>query len=825
MTRAMVATYRLQFGDGFALDDARRALPYLQSLGVSDLYASPLLAARPGTSGYHVTDPTQIAPELGGSPAFEALTGELRERGMGLVLDIVPNHMAASSENRWWMDVLRRGRESQYASFFDVDWERHGGKLFVPVLGASLDEVLECGELVADDEGDEPVLRYHEHVFPVAPGTGGGGRDVPAVLEAQGYILGHWRDAAERINYRRFFDISDLVSLRQEDPRVFEATHALVLELVEAGRVTGLRVDHVDGLRDPTGYLERLRGAVGPDVPIWVEKILGDDETLPPEWPVQGTTGYEFASALGDVFVDPDGVEELRVFGASFSERPEDFEELAAKKQRQVMDQLFSGQLGSVVADLRAALGPHASDDESLRAALAEVTARLPVYRTYIRGREVSQRDRRFIERAARDARRGLRGRSRAAVELVRSVLLLERGGRHALELVLRWQQLTGPVTAKGVEDTALYDYPLLISRNDVGAHPGTAAGGPEAFHRMCRARARAAPTALSATSTHDSKRSEDVRAVLSVLSEEPSAWSSAVRRWSDMAARWKQPVDGELVPDASEELLIYQTLVGVWPLDAADEAGLAARIESFARKAAREAKVHTSWMEPNEKHEDALLGFVRALMGPEGAHLRSDLQAFRRRIEIAGVVNALAQVVVKVAAPGIPDFYRGTETWFLRLVDPDNREPFDLDRAAEMLASLPEDPDELLRGWRDGRLKLHVVRAALALRRNDPELFTRGSYIPIEARGPRANSVLAFARRLRSRWAVAVVPRLVLDATEPDRFPIGPATWNDTTLALPDRAPHRWRNVFTGAEISVTDGVIGLVDLLDRLPFALIAV
>jgi (1->4)-alpha-D-glucan 1-alpha-D-glucosylmutase len=823
--RTPIATYRLQFGDGFGFADASRLLPHLADLGISDLYASPLFAAVPGTSGYHVTDPTRLEPSLGTRGDFDALTDELRDRGMGLLLDIVPNHMSASGGNRWWTDVLRRGRGSEFTSYFDVDWSRHGGRVFLPVLGKPLGEVLRDGELTLDADADEPVLRYHEHAFPVRPGTAGGARDVGEILDAQSYLLGYWRDGPTEVNYRRFFDIDELVALRQEDPVVFEATHGFVVDLVREGRVQGLRVDHVDGLRDPAAYLRKLRRAVGRSIPIHVEKILGPGESVPADWPVEGTTGYEFATAVIDALVDRQGSGALERFTARFTGRREPFEEVAIDKKRLVMQELFPGEVEALTGQLAAALGSRAPDRDALRSALMEVTAQLPVYRTYTRGRTVSSSDRRVVSRATRAAKRRLSDDStaRRAVDTLRSVLLLDAGGRRGLEFVLRWQQLTGPVAAKGVEDTALYDFPAFIPRSDVGADPGSTPGGPVAFHRACRIRARVAPRAMTTTSTHDSKRSEDVRALLAPISEVVPAWERGVRRWSRVAEGWKRGVDGVPVPDPSEELLIYQTLLGVLPLDEGDDAAAAIteRLEGFARKAAREAKTHSSWVEPNEPYEEALLAFIRSLTGPEGSAMRDDLRRFRGRIEIAGATNALTQILLEVAAPGIPDFYQGTERWFQRLVDPDNRDAISSETVSETVA--PHGITELLATWRDGRIKHELTREALAVRASDPELFTEGAHLPLEVTGERTGHVIAFARRLDRRWALAVTPRLVVPLTRGGRFPLGRRVWRDTTVRLPRRAPEAWRDAMTRTRHVAENGALPVGEILADLPFALL--
>jgi (1->4)-alpha-D-glucan 1-alpha-D-glucosylmutase len=871
--RIPTSTYRLQFGPSFTFDDARTLAGYLRRLGVGDVYASPVFAARGGSEhGYDVVDPTRLSDDLGGRKAFDAMSGELSELGLGLLLDIVPNHMAASAENPWWWDVLRHGRRSAFASFFDIDWAAGNGQVLVPVLGSPFGRALEAGEIAVGVEDGEPVVRYHEHRFPVDPrsfeardedlpsvnGTPGdpGSFDVlEALLNRQHYRLADWRIAAQEIVYRRFFDISDLVSLRVEDPAVFDAAHALVLELVQGGVATGLRVDHVDGLRDPAGYLARLRQRLG-DGYVAVEKILGRDEALREDWPVAGATGYELSDWVEGLFVDPSGAERLLRAHAAFvaaarrgggrsrgASVDPDFGELAARCKREVLDLLFAGEGRTLAAQLHAIAhedrhGRDLSEDD-LREALAGVMAWLPVYRTYTTGPPVADDDRRVVDRAVRAAARAASDDLRRAVEFVGRVLLLDTpAGWDPTEVgdwvrfVVRWQRLTGPVAAKGVEDTALYRWDGLLSRSEVGGDPSRPSIPVEEFHRRMRERQRRWPGALNAGSTHDSKRSEDVRARLHVLSEIPDEWERHLRRWRRRnASHARRPRGVGVVPDASFELHLYQTMVGVWPLDPVERGDLVPRIQDYAVKAARESKVHTSWLAPATTYERALRGWVRAVLAD--ARFRGDLEAFVERVAAAGATNSLAALVLRATAPGVPDVYQGTELWSFSLVDPDNRRAVDFGLRAdalEQIEHLERDRGrralvkDLAVSWRDGRVKLHVLRSLLHLRRDHEGLFADGAYVPLEVTGRRRGNVVAFARRSGPTWAVTVAPRLTASFAPDPRLPaFGRRPWPATVVRLPGRAPARWRNVLTGEHVETVNGRLRVGDAFARFPVAVL--
>ncbi|HWM88438.1 MAG TPA: malto-oligosyltrehalose synthase [Kofleriaceae bacterium] len=923
-----VSTYRLQLSGAFRLADALAAVPYLDSLGVAALYVSPISTAAPGSGhGYDVCDPTSINPELGSEEDLRALSEALAARGMGLLLDIVPNHMAASTANRWWRNVLADGPDSPDAPVFDVDWRPTGatgrGQVLLPVLGDRYGLVIGRGEIRLVLEEDEPAVAYHDRRFPMAvhswpgvletaaeplspdaagllraiagdiraaqagtgsrrfvdPATGALLRERLAqlmterpevrdalaaaleaerdpdrlheLLEQQAYRVADWRIASERVNYRRFFDVADLISVRVEDPSVFERTHGLILRLVAEGLVSGLRIDHIDGLWDPIDYLERLQAAVtaAGGGPTWVvvEKILSGDEELPPEWPVAGTTGYEFGRAVASALLDPGGLAALDELYYRFTGRPERFADLLYRQKSHVLAELFAGEMERRSQELfrLAELDRYARDlsRRQLGEAFAAVTVAFHAYRTYARDMRQNRIDRERIEQAVAEAARRRPDLDPDAFALVRRVLLFETapgGGateapwerdRAWLEMVMRWQQLTGPLMAKGQEDTALYQYNRLLSLNMVGGEPDPPREslGAAGFHRHAAAQVERWWGGLMATSTHDSKRSEDVRGRLHVLAEIPDAWQRALWRWHRFNQPHRAQVGEGMAPDANEELFLYQTLVGVWPLDPSEESRFRERLERYLVKAAREAKVHTSWTKVDEAYEAALVGFAAAILDPaRSPEFLADFRRMIERVALHGAVNDLAQLALKLGAPGVADFYQGTELWTLTMVDPDNRDPVDLAARARLLADLDAREARgraglcaaLCRDWRSGEIKAYVTSRGLRARREHAALFQRGEYIPLETAGVRAEHLLAFARRLDGEWLVCAVPRL--PATIASGLPLGARAWRDTSVRLPGGAPASWRDLLSGASITAGDS-LGAAALFRHLPVALL--
>ncbi len=824
------ATYRMQFDPAqIDLDGATDLVPYFDSLGVSHVYASPLLRSRPGSPhGYDVVDPTEIDPELGGRTALQRFTTALHERGLGLILDIVPNHMAIGRHNPWWMDVLEHGPGAVHARHFDLFWDDDG--LPLPFLGRPYSEALEAGEITLQLEEDAIRVAYWDARFPLSPeslaDTGLDPSDPGVVeriagfnadpdrlhrlLDRQHYRLVWWQLSRERLGHRRFFTVAELVGVRQEDPTVFEDTHVLISQLVNDGAVDGLRLDHIDGLRDPLGYLESLQRATGGDTWIVVEKILAPGEEIPREWPVAGTTGYEYLDASAKAFVDPAGLDVLATHYRDVTGSTLDFDALVHEQQRFIIHE----RLGPETARFAAALEELARRDRIARdvlpseliAGAVDVLAALPVYRTYARDGEMSDADRSHVERALEEAAGLAPDRDPRVLDFLREVLLLEHGPdldhreeRARIAFVEQVQQFTGAVMAKGVEDTAFYQFNLLVSLNEVGAHPIPLPDDPiAAFHGHNLRIASSWPHTMTTASTHDTKRSEDVRTRISAISQVAEQWTRRVESWHERNRRHRV---AQSSPSRSEELLIYQTFVGAWPTGGGERFG--ERLGDYLVKAAREAKVHTAWLEPDLDHESALTDFAAGLVSDR--EFIEDLEAFAGPLWRAGALDSLAQTVLRLCSPGVPDVYRGSELWDLSLTDPDNRRPVDWALRERLLEELDDRSGEeglfhaLGETWEDGRIKLAVTAAALRARRSRPELFGEGAYLPLEVQGERNEHVIAFARNHGEEWALAVAPRLTLKLAGDGLWAAD--GWDGTEVALPADAPQEWHDHLTGEE------------------------
>lgn len=1016
--RVPVATYRLQFQPVLTFDDAARLVPYLQELGISDCYVSPILQAASSSSyGYDISDHNRLNAQLGGEGGFTEFVGELKRHGMGLILDWVPNHMGISGNtNAWWLDVLENGPSSPYARFFDIDWTpvkaELKNKVLLPILGDQYGKVLENQEILLTFEDGAFAVRYQDRRLPIDPvhytqilqhrlealgeflggehphflelqsiitasghlplatetdpgtvierqrekeiikqrlakltdesadvrrfieenvGIFNGKKGDPrsfdlldTLLAAQVYRVAFWRVAGEEINYRRFFDINELAAIRMENPHVFQETHKLIFRLIHERKVSGLRIDHPDGLYDPTEYFRRVQRGVflaacrdlfkpglqykggdwetvkerllrryneefakDPQSPprrafyIIVEKILTRGEKLPEGWAVDGTTGYDFLNHLNGIFVDSANGNRFEDIYSRFTSRKIEFQHLAYETKKLIMQAAMSSEINVLGHQLsRISEKNRLSRDftlNSLTDALREIIACFPVYRTYVGPGDtsISDGDRISIYRAVAKAKRRNPTINVSIFDFIRDILCLRfsdylepQDQREQREFVMKFQQYTGPVMAKGVEDTAFYIYNRLLSLNEVGGDPEEFGVSLTAFHEANAQRREAWPCSLLATSTHDTKRSEDVRARLNVLSEIPDEWKACLSRWGKLNRKKKLLADDQPAPDRNDEYLLYQTLLGVWPFELMDGAAHGAfkeRIQCYMEKATKEAKVHTSWINPNKAYDDALRAFVDAILDDSHRNpFLDELKVFQRRVATCGIYNSLSQLLLKLTSPGIPDIYQGNEIWDFSLVDPDNRRPVDYRVRRQMLKSLKEriaGPEgglarlaqELLSSKEDGRIKLFVTYMTLRYRKAHQELFLEGDYRPLEGRGSRQDHLCAFGRKSGDQRIVVVAPRFfsrltptptmgivsrvpqMLAATffswltqVPDEPPIGEQVWQGSCLVLPDgTAGQRYRNIFTGEMVAAVVGegtvVLPLGEVFASFPVAIL--
>ena len=940
------STLRLQFHRGFTFDDAAKHVDYFAALGISHVYASPITTAEPGSMhGYDTVDYTQVSAECGGEAGLKRLVDKLRAHNMGLIVDMVPNHMGVGgSSNAWWLDILEWGRHSAYARHFDVDWHSPDpalrGKVLQPTLGAPYGEELAAGRIAlhfASDTG-RFFIGYGPHVFPICPidyasilqsadradlsalaerfqGLTTQPTDQPRAAEArnalrefvaqngnsaieivlqayapedpvtrdrlhrlierQHFRLAWWRTASDEVNWRRFFDISTLAGVRVERPEVFDAVHALAFRLYQEGVVDGLRIDHVDGLAEPREYCQRLRQRLTElrdSAPyVVVEKILGRGEPLRDDWPVDGTTGYDFMSDVGALLHDPAGAEPLARTWAELTGRSPRFADEALAARRKILAENLSAELDRAARALhriaRDSLTTRDFTFTTLRRVLTELVVHFPVYRIYPQNGLRSATDNIYFDQALAGAQAALSRADHVVLDRVNAWLggsaeeapgtrtgappqQQGQGGgppphagssRRTAQTL--FSQLTAPVAAKAVEDTACYRYGRLLSRNEVGSDPGEFALSVEQFHAANLERSQRFPHALLATATHDHKRGEDVRARLAVLSEIADDWSATLRAWSTLNAPQRRALDGkplssvgqdrsdDWAPGAAAEAMLYQTLVGCWPPDLQpdDEAGvkeLAERVAQWQLKALREAKLQTNWLAPDEAYETGCRDFLFDILAPQRRDgFLKELAAFVARIGRAGALNSLQQTVLRLASPGIPDLYQGTELWDFSLVDPDNRRPVDFAKRESLLVQTP--PSEFLPSWHDGQVKLAVVQRVLALREHLPELLSQSTYLPLTVRGPHASSVIAFARRHGNAWAVVVASRLAagLLGDDGDLPLVDVAKWADTAVEMPSdlssRALFDWLS--PAAPKVDENGLLYLRDALAAMPIAVL--
>ncbi len=982
--RVPVSTYRVQMNKDFTFADAQAIVGYLHKLGIGDFYSSPVFEARPNSMhGYDVTRHDRLNPELGGNEGFASFSAELQRQGLGLLLDIVPNHMGVGNDSIWWQDVLENGHASRYSEYFDIDWKplkpALRNKLLLPILGNQYGTELESKHIQVSIEDGRPLIHYYDHTMPVAPRTihlifdrtsgtrrtaetryrnlfaicwmrsisfrrmkpattiyGSNGRHSLAellpglrdalrsaemqpviqhalatingiegdphsfdrlhlLLDAQPYRLASWRTSAEEINYRRFFDVNDLVGLRMENPEVFAATHCLIRSLIASHQVTGLRIDHCDGMFNPRQYLIRLqllylasqcagaapqqetaangieRSVLDPvrgydwsqsQGPLYtvVEKILEPREYLPPEWPVRGTSGYDFVYLANGIFIQSANEKRFNVLYAQVLGHPADPDDIIYRSKLQVMQTALASEVYALTNLLSriAASNRKARDftDNLLETVLRHAIAAFPVYRTYIDDRgQYGDRDVAFVRYAIARAKRLNPDIDASAFDFLRETLLLQSTSPAAkqkpdpqiLYFALKFQQLTGPIMAKGVEDTAFYVYTRFLSSNEVGGSAKSFGISLETLHQSNQERLKHSPDTMLTTSTHDTKRSEDVRNRLNVLSELPQLWSASVHRWQRMNSKFKQKMeDGRIAPDNNEEYLLYQTILGAWPWQMEsqqDRERYVERLKQYAFKALSEAKVNLSWINPDPEYIKAVHAFITAIMmpGPKGKEspFVASLGALLPQLQLFGAVNSLAQVVLKTAVPGIPDFYQGNELWELSLVDPDNRQPVDFSQRAgylDALQSLAEREGaaavcrdvlgNVLGNLADGRAKLWTTHRALQLRQQEHAIFRRGEYTALEVAGEHQENVIAFLRRdpASERSVLAVLPRFACTLMRGKlELPLGPA-WGNDQLRIPVSPGTRYTNVFSGESVTVPEQQnLPLSALLAIYPVALL--
>jgi len=879
-----VATYRLQFNAEFDFAAADGIADYLHQLGVSHCYASPLFQAGPSsTHGYDVCGFGKINARLGGEQAFRNFSARLKKSGLQLLLDMVPNHMGNDLTNEWWVDVLRHGRQSRYARWFDIDWDA-SAQVVLPVLEARYAEVLEAGQLQIVEENGLFALQYHDRKFPLndhstehlretihwkpnaesytqamesrlaglngTPGEPDSFRHLDDIIRQQHYRLTYWRNAADQINYRRFFDVTELISVRMEDPEVFQATHELLLSLLESGDVAGLRIDHPDGLWDPRQYFERLRASGARYVVA--EKILTGEERLPATWPVDGTTGYDFLQRLNSLFVQSGNEAAFDRAYAEFtgSAQAPDLHAITHECKRIVLERSFRAEVNTLTRRLmQIALRTRYGLDftwRELHRAISDFGVGFPVYRSYINGSaEPSETDLQVIHEAAGQARAARSGEDTMAVDFLESILTLNLPAdldapelrAQVLDFILHFQQLTGPLMAKGLEDTAFYRYNRMISLNEVGGEPGVFGISPDEFHAFNTRTLRDHPGSLLATATHDTKRGEDVRARINVLSEVPEEWAAAIGRWRHVNHGFKatSSVPGVEMPDAVDEYFLYQTLAGAWlGFPSVPDLTFTERIVACMLKSIKESKRHTSWTDPNADYEQATERFTRSILGPQAGPFLDDFRAFHRTIAFHGHLNSMSQTLLKITSPGVPDFYQGCELWDFSLVDPDNRRPVDYHLRRSLFSELRHKDQaigraallrELMTNWATGEVKLFLIRQALEVRNAMSELFADGDYVPLRPKGPLAGHLCAFARiATQGRAAVVVVPRFTCTLMQRQiRMPIGPGTWAGNSIELPGNFPRApLRNALDGRTVPF-HSCIGIEDALVEFPVALL--
>jgi malto-oligosyltrehalose synthase/4-alpha-glucanotransferase len=894
-----VSTYRIQFNKSFSFQDFEKSLPYFHELGVGTIYASPILASVPGsTHGYDGVDPESLDPELGTLDELRKLSGKLKELGIGWLQDIVPNHMAFHSENPWLMDVLEKGHQSAFASFFDIAWNSRlfNGKLMVPFLAHDLNEVIRNGALKLEYRDNRFVMDYEGSVFPLNPKSyitlltfrtenlpesfqqlveqirevtdleepsffaerwnevllqfASLSRDrqvsklvdealadfnnneelLRRIVDEQTYVLCHWQRTEEKINFRRFFTVNGLICLNMQEDQVFDKYHRLIKELTEEGVFQGLRIDHIDGLFNPVGYLEKLREHAGEEAYIITEKILEKNEDLPETWPIEGTTGYEFLAMVNNLFTNQDAEPVFTNFYKGLTGEEHTIREQLISKKSEILYDHMGGELENLCQLFKQlGLADQSEMDqlpgEELKKAIGEFLIHLPVYRFYGNAMPLQEAEAAAVSDVLEEVKH-FHADLTAGATLLREVLVTRPGDEgddyraRAAEFYQRCMQLSGPLMAKGGEDTLMYTNNRFVGHNEVGDFPDRFGVTSKAFHTFMHKRQKQWPLALNATSTHDTKRGEDVRARLNVLTDLGERWIEKVEEWKQINAG----IPGK--PSENDEYLIYQTLVGAYPIQAEDEANFAERLTAYFQKALREAKTNTTWAEPNEAYERDVADFVTNLLDASKPFL-GNFKAFLDELADYGVINSLSQVILKFTCPGIPDVYQGCELWDFSLVDPDNRRPVDLVKRQQFLQELENDepgglPEALWEQRFSGKIKLWLTRQLLHLRKENPLLFTKGDYIPLKTRGEYKDHLLAFARAQKKTYYITVVPLHVAEMCQKQGKTFFELDWTDTSIVLPDNLLPNWELVCT-AEQAEFQGKLVPGELFKRLPFAIL--
>ena len=832
-----IATYRIQFNKEFTFADFRKIIPYLHDLGIQTIYASPIMEASPGSMhGYDTVNPLRINPEIGTEAELIEISGILKEKGMNWVQDIVPNHMAYHSNNKWLMDVLEKGEASDYYKFFDLNWSGKGFEpIMTPFLGDDLEKVIADAELKVVLQEGRFVFDYSGNIWPLNEAAQQSlkqknldqlNQDAKALLELankQNYRLCNWQETDKKINYRRFFTVNSLICLNIQDPEVFKAYHEYIFALLKRGIFQGLRVDHIDGLFDPEVYLELLRESAGADTYIVIEKILEQGEELPIAWPVQGTTGYDFLATVNNLFTNQHAEDAFSAYYKDIAESSDSIEAQIWTKKAAILKDHMGGELNNLV-DLYYSLNLQEEhpqlDPDVLKDTLAALLIHCPVYRFYGGGFPLSKPE--TLELTSlldQISNKELQPAVDALKQIwfERPKSLNKDFNKRAAQFYKRCMQFSGPLMAKGVEDTLMYTYNRFVGKNEVGDSPEGFGISKQAFHESMQTRQKYWPTALSGTSTHDTKRGEDVRARLNVLTDLPEAWLELVQQWNAQAVGAEQP-------DLNDIYFIYQTIIGSHPMPDIIEPDYLERMDAYLQKALREAKRHTGWSAPAVSYEEAAQVFSRKFIDASGAYAES-FNPFFRKVADYGIINSLAQATVKFTAPGVPDVYQGTELWDLSLVDPDNRRPVDYEKRTAWLKEIQEGVsiEDLWENRYEGKIKLWLQHLLLQDRKENPDDYRSASYIPLEVKGKFADHILAFGRRGVQSSTVVVLPLHIAALCEAEKTDMFSLNWKNTRIEIPAGAPEAWRNLLNGASGKVKSGSIKVQELFKALPLAVL--